>query len=180
MGETVSLHRHEARQTLSEHQLRHMSNIQLVQYVLERFHAVHRTQLETAIELAQRVESVHAGEPLCPNGLHDHLLVLQAELLHHMFKEEQILFPMLMNGQRPTGPILAMESEHEEHAASINHLIDLTGGFDLPSDACGSWRELYRILKEFVADLELHIKIENDILFISEAVRHGTCCGGCQ
>ncbi len=37
--------------------------------------------------------------------------------------------------------------------------------FQLPADACGSWRSLYAGVEKFADDLATHIRIENEILF---------------
>lgn len=34
-----------------------------------------------------------------------------------------------------------------------------------PTNACGSWRTLYEGLADFLAELEAHIRLENDVLF---------------
>lgn len=70
----------------------------LVAYILRRFHEVHRRQLPELIQLANKVETVHAEHPSAPRGLAVLLEQMHSELLDHMAKEEGVLFPMLARG----------------------------------------------------------------------------------
>ncbi|MFI2810498.1 iron-sulfur cluster repair protein YtfE [Microbulbifer sp. YPW16] len=143
------------------------SDAELISHLLERFHQVHREQLAELQRLADRVEAVHGDKPQCPRGLAAHLQQMSRELEQHMAKEEQILFPMLARGQggMAAGPIQVMLHEHDEHAASIGEIDRLTDGITTPAGACNTWRALYRGLEAFKADLQEHIRLENDILF---------------
>ena len=140
---------------------------ELIDFILERFHQCHRRQLKELITLAGRVEGQHGNHQLCPRGLARFLEAMSAELEQHMFKEENILFPMIRAGQggMASGPISVMMHEHDEHGAAIDKLGELTHQLQLPSDACGSWRQLYSDLETFVADLNHHIELENTVLF---------------
>jgi regulator of cell morphogenesis and NO signaling len=143
------------------------SNLEIIEYILQRFHKVHREQLIELHRLAARVETVHGSHPLCPTGLAQHLKSMEAELLQHMEKEESILFPLLANPFHPmaSGPIHVMRSEHEEHLQQINRIYELTNDVSPHEDACNTWRALYLGLQEFISDLNQHIHIENNILF---------------
>lgn len=139
----------------------------LVAFILDRYHAVHRRELAQLIELARKVEGVHSNHPEVPRGLTNFLGEVLDLLQQHMQKEEMVLFPMIRNGGHPmiAHPIAMMRAEHEEHTDHLTALTDLTGGFKLPEDACGSWRALYAGLAKFSNDLIEHIRIENEVLF---------------
>lgn len=144
---------------------------ELIEHILERYHARHREQLPELIRLARRVEQVHGARPDCPVGLADHLEAMQQELESHMMKEEQILFPMLARGMRPQaeGPISVMRFEHEQHGEALEGLSALTDGIVPPSGACNTWRALYLGLATLRDDLVAHIHLENNILFDESA-----------
>lgn len=144
-----------------------VSNKELIEHILERFHAVHREQLNELIRLAERVESVHGDRPECPSGLAQHLHYMKSELEGHMQKEEQILFPMLVGGMAAmaVGPISVMRQDHDDHGQAIQKLNQLTNNITLPEGACNTWQALYLGLKHFKDDLETHIALENDELF---------------
>ncbi len=141
----------------------------LINYIISRFHEEHRDQFPELIQLAGKVEKVHAGSPLCPKGLEAHLRAMFSELLTHMEKEENILFPMLAKGvpcAQLGGPIAMMESEHEDHGHALLAIRALTHNGKLPEEACNSWRALYRGLTQLEEDLVKHIHLENNILFV--------------
>lgn len=139
----------------------------LIGHILTRYHEVHRRQLPELIRMAAKVEAVHAGHEAAPIGLATLLTAMQTELLQHMQKEESILFPMLERGGNPfvVHPIGVMRTEHEEHAERLQHLLALTRNATPPADACTTWHQLCVGVREFVDDLQQHIRLENDVLF---------------
>src|SRR5688572_21196623 len=90
---------------------------ELIEHVLERFHAAHRAELPRLLAMARKVEAVHGEKPECPRGLHAHLEHIAEELESHMQKEEQILFPLILSGRgrMAAAPIQVMEEEHVDH-----------------------------------------------------------------
>jgi len=88
------------------------------------------------------------------------------ELEVHMKKEELILFPAMRRAAVGLdAPIAAMRDDHDQHAADIDRIGQLTNGLVPPQGACRSWKRLYRELDEFITDLEEHIRLENEVLF---------------
>lgn len=159
-------------------------NLELVEFIVERFHQVHRQQLPELKQLALKIEDVHGDHPQAPLGLGEHLDNMLHELESHMMKEEQILFPMLARDIYPSGPISVMEEEHEQHDQDIQKIRMLTNDLTLPEGACGSWQALYKGLDELIQDLNDHIELENTVLFVEQQAvpTHGKdfCCGSCQ
>jgi hemerythrin-like domain-containing protein len=102
-----------------------------------------------------------------PVGLADHLEVMQDELLDHMAKEEQILFPMLRAGGSPMvrHPIMAMRREHTSHGEQLERLMALSHDATPPAGACNTWRALYSGIAQLQNDLISHIHLENNLLF---------------
>ncbi len=147
---------------------------ELIDHILERFHARHREQFPELIRLARRVEQVHEAHEDCPAGLADHLCGMQQALESHMQKEELILFPMLRRSGAAMagGPIGVMRLEHHQHGEALERLAELTNNLMLPQSACNTWRALYRELQTLREDLMEHIHLENNILF--ESVQHAT------
>lgn len=140
---------------------------ELIEHILHRYHDVHRQQLPELIRLARKVEAVHDDHPEAPLGLAQYLEETQDELLAHMAKEEQVLFPLLAAGGAPMArhPIAAMRLEHDDHAVRLDNLRTLAHGLVLPAEACNSWRALYSGLQQFIDDLMQHIHLENNVLF---------------
>jgi regulator of cell morphogenesis and NO signaling len=105
---------------------------------------------------------------------------LCADLKPHMFKEEQILFPYILEMERsslqnrpapfaPFGtvnnPVRMMMMEHETVGDILRELRALSSNYTVPADGCISYQTLYQALEAFEQDLHLHIHLENNILF---------------
>ncbi len=139
----------------------------LIDHILARYHEVHRAQLPELIRMARRVETVHREHPDVPRGLGDFLEQMEQELLSHMMKEEQILFPMLRAGGNAfvVQPIGMMRHEHTDHGEALERLAALTRDATPPADACNTWRALYAGIAQLNEDLIHHIHLENNVLF---------------
>jgi len=64
-----------------------------------------------------------------------------------------------------SGPISVMMADHEAHIAEIEKIYQLTNDVTLHAGACNTWTALYLGLQAFISDLNMHIHIENAILF---------------
>ena len=139
----------------------------LTRLIVTRFHDAHRAELPELIALASKVERVHHDHPAASIGLADALQRMRDELLAHMVKEEQVLFPMMAAnpGSRLDPPIQRMRSEHDAHGEALRELLDLSDDLSVPDDACNTWRALYLGLRKFTEDLTEHIHTENNVLF---------------
>jgi len=142
-------------------------NEELIEHILDRYHATHRAELPELVRLAARVEERHADKPAVPRGLHAALLELSGALEDHMQKEEQILFPLMRAGGHPmiAAPIGRMRFEHDEHGERLANLERLAHGFELPEEACPTWRALYAGLRKLIEDVHEHVHLENNVLF---------------
>ncbi len=140
---------------------------EIVDHIVSYYHDRLRLMFPELILLAEKVERVHADNDVCPKGLSKKLGEIHGELLNHMMKEEQMLFPMIKNdqGHNASMPIFVMQEEHNTHGESLNTLRNLTFDFTPPEDACGTWRALYKGLDQLESELMEHIHLENHILF---------------
>ena len=97
-----------------------------------------------------------------------------------MFKEEQILFPYIVEleqsilQQRPgpfapfgnvNNPIRMMMMEHDAAGEILRELRITTSDYTTPADGCITYRTLYEALEGLEKDLHQHIHLENNILF---------------
>lgn len=138
----------------------------LIDHILTRYHAVHREQLPELVRMARRVEAVHSDHPDAPHGLAEHLEIMEVELLEHMEKEEQVLFPAIEGGSSGlAGPITVMRDEHIGHGEHLERLAALTHDHTPPQGACNTWRALYVGTAQLTNDLISHIHLENNVLF---------------
>lgn len=139
----------------------------LIDHILERYHEPLRRELPELVAMAKRVETRHGDKASCPRGLAAHLGSMHAEVLEHLAKEEQILFPMIRAGagSGARGPITVMQREHDDHGASLARVRELTTDHVPPVGACATWRALYLRLAELESELMDHIHLENNVLF---------------
>jgi regulator of cell morphogenesis and NO signaling len=151
---------------------------EVIDHILQRYHAVHREQLPELIRMARRVEAVHREIPDVPTGLADHLEAMEQELLDHMDKEENILFPLLRAGGRGMAhnPIAVMRHEHTSHGEQLERLMALAHDTKPPAGACNTWRALYAGIAQLSDDLINHIHLENNLLFPQFEPRAAACC----
>ncbi len=140
----------------------------LIGHILARYHDTHRRELPELLRLAARVGAAPcrprhgAGRSAAPRWQE-----LASALDEHMAKEEQILFPLMMQGGHPmiASPIGRMRFEHDEHGERLARLEELTHGLALPEDACPTWRALYAGLRKLIDDVHEHVHLENNLLF---------------
>ncbi len=140
---------------------------EIIDVILGPYHAPLRRDLPGLIDLAAKVERVHAEKPSCPHGIAEHLREVLASVESHMAKEEKILFPLIRTGYGAGAlmPIKVMMAEHEDHGESLRRTRELTGDLVPPPEACTSWRALYVELARLEAELMEHIHLENNVLF---------------
>jgi regulator of cell morphogenesis and NO signaling len=139
----------------------------LIAYIVNRYHGGHRRALAAAIPLARKVERVHADAERAPIGLADLLEAMAADLEDHMWKEEERLFPMMVQGGGGliAGPIAQMRAEHADQTGHLLALEHITRGHSAPEDACGSWRALMDATRDLMDELIAHMWLENAVLF---------------
>lgn len=139
----------------------------LIDHIFLEYHETHRHELPLLIELARKVEAVHAADPRAPHGLAHLLERLAAELDLHMHKEEMVLFPAMARGTEVdlAGPIGTMRLDHDDHGEALARLEELDGALTTPRDACRTWRALAAGTAKLADDLRRHIHLENEVLF---------------
>jgi iron-sulfur cluster repair protein YtfE (RIC family) len=75
-------------------------------------------------------------------------------LQFHRRKDETI---MLLAGR--------MRFEHDEHGERLARLEHLAHHFELPEEACATWRALYTGVQKLIDDVHEHVHLENNVLF---------------
>jgi regulator of cell morphogenesis and NO signaling len=148
----------------------------LCDHVVDTHHAYLRRELPRVATLLRTTVAVHGTQ-------HPELLEVKeifgpfaAEMLLHLHKEEQVLFPLIrrletagrLPGFRCAGvqePIAVMEAEHDQAGEALQRMRALTGGYTPPADACHTYRALLNALRELEQDLHQHVHKENNILF---------------
>jgi regulator of cell morphogenesis and NO signaling len=152
---------------------------ELQAYIFSVHHTYTRRAVETITLLSEKVAGRHGGNHPEVLAVRRLFAELSDELIPHMLKEEQILFPYVeeleasaISGQLPyacfgsiANPIRVMLMEHETAGEKLVQLRAATHDYVLPPDACLSYRALYEQLEALEKDLHQHIHLENNLLF---------------
>jgi regulator of cell morphogenesis and NO signaling len=149
---------------------------ELVDWIEATHHAYLRDVLPRLVALADKVASVHGGNH--PELAEVAALVhaIRADLEPHLVKEERVLFPMVRELAVATSapdfhcgalsnPISVMLREHDAVGAMLARLRDLSDGYTVPADGCGSYHALVTGLAELEGDTHRHVHVENNVLF---------------
>jgi len=150
--------------------------LDLVDHVEAVHHRYLAEELPRALALIDAIADEHSRRH--PELLEVQRLMheLQADLRPHLVKEERVLFPMVRRlaaaKVAPSfhcgtlqNPISMMLSEHGRVSELLADLRIAAHEYELPSDACATYRACFELLVEIEADTHLHIHKENDVLF---------------
>lgn len=152
----------------------------LADYIEKKHHRYVDAKLLEIKPYLAKIVSVHGGR-------HPELAEVEAlfsetagELTAHMKKEEFILFPFIRkmakakqdkaqiarpNFATVENPVAMMKHDHDQEGERFAKIASLTNNYTVPADACNTYRVTFALLKEFEADLHMHIHLENNILF---------------
>jgi regulator of cell morphogenesis and NO signaling len=162
----------------------------LAAYIVANHHAYVREMLPLMTAHSRKIADVHGNRhPELPRVA---ALVeeLADEMTSHMMKEEQILFPYIVQLADATAegrpappapfgsvdnPIHMMEMEHESAGHAMLEIRELTDGFALPADCCATYAVCLQELEAFERDLHAHVHLENNILFPKASALEASC-----
>ena len=158
----------------------HISMTELIDHICQTHHVYLREEFPRLEKLLSRVVEVHGATHRKLQDLNHLFFALRDELISHMMKEEQVLFPIIKQIEKSkkegseipsfhcgsvNNPIQAMEHEHETAGLALKTMRQLTNDYTPPAEACTKFKALYAGLAELEADLHIHIHKENNILF---------------
>jgi regulator of cell morphogenesis and NO signaling len=146
----------------------------LAQHIVDTHHHYLHEELPLLDALAEKVLNAHERRHPELADVRQLVAAIRADLEPHLMKEERVLFPAidaLAAGQREFGfgsvanPIRVMGIEHDRAGHLLAELRIVSYGFEIPADACASYRSLYERLAALEADTHEHIHKENNVLF---------------
>jgi regulator of cell morphogenesis and NO signaling len=151
----------------------------LIDFIVQHHHQYVTTSIPQITELLDKVCSVHGGDTPALFSIREDFNALALELMAHMPKEEDVLFPAIRKivdqakanlnvaaAQSHLKVIIAvMEHEHERAGDLIKSIRSLTENYTPPAYACPTFMMAYVMLKQFDDDLLQHIHVENNVLF---------------
>ena len=152
----------------------------LTKYIREHHHQYVRSAIPRLRALLGKTCEKHGSNHPELGEIETLFADVAREMLMHMQKEEQILFPFIdaleraANGngaleppffQTMRNPIYSMMKEHDSAGERVRQIRAASNGYKAPADACASYQAAYQGLEEFEKDLHLHVHLENNILF---------------
>jgi len=152
----------------------------LLEYISGTHHQLIRENAVVIYDLAQKLAYRHSDVHPELTAFVTALFFFLHNLLNHLKREEQILFPTIKqllkdNSQGEKGQyttfgiikewVLLMEKEHQSSCKSLKLLNELTNNFSIPSDASDAYRSLFTRMQEFETGLLLLMSIESTFLF---------------
>lgn len=152
----------------------------LAAHIVDTHHYFTKQEFTRLDALLDKVCSRHGQHHPELSELRDLFQHLKQDLMPHMLKEEQVLFPYLARMEEAVSerravpppffatvqnPVRMMMLEHDTAGDLLAEMRRITGGYVAPPDACISYQTLYNALRELEADLHQHIHLENNILF---------------
>jgi len=153
---------------------------ELIDHILDKHHVYTKDEMLRLEPLMAKVISVHGGNHSELSEMGALFQQICADLRPHMFKEEQVLFPYVLEMERsvlekrpapfaPFGtvknPVRMMMMEHDTVGDLLRELRASSSNYTVPADGCISYQTLYQALETFEQDLHQHIHLENNILF---------------
>lgn len=155
------------------------SSTMLIDFIVQHHHAYVQDSIPQIRELLDKICKVHGDTNPELLAVRNDFEELAEELLNHLPKEEEILFPAIkrMEGTENlvTGnvilpsslhmPIRIMEDEHERAGELIMSIREKTSHYTVPPYGCPTYQLAFLMLQEFDNDLIQHIHLENNILF---------------
>jgi regulator of cell morphogenesis and NO signaling len=152
----------------------------VTRHIREKHHRYVREAIPRIQVLLNKVTSKHGKNHVELADVGRLFTEVGREMIMHMQKEEQILFPYIDTLERAANagssveppffqtvrnPIHVMMKEHDAAGELVRQIRSLTSDYKAPADACTSFKVLYEALQEFEADLHQHVHLENNVLF---------------
>ncbi|MEZ4911512.1 MAG: iron-sulfur cluster repair di-iron protein [Saprospiraceae bacterium] len=152
----------------------------LVDYIEKKHHRYVVDKSQEIKPYLEKICRVHGDRHPELLEINENFNTTAGELAAHMKKEELILFPFIRKMAKAKqekialraphfdtvqDPIQMMMHEHTTEGERFRKIEALTDNYTPPLDACNTYRVTFALLKEFEADLHLHIHLENNILF---------------
>ena len=147
---------------------------ELISHSILAHHAYTR---ESLVQISAMINSPEMQGRIISESLRESIAALEQDLLPHLIKEEQILFPYIIKLERNPrqtydphfgtidNPIRVLGNEHNSVIKLLEKLRELTSSYQTDSEDQTVLSQLYTALGELDRDLVTHIQMENEVLF---------------
>ena len=153
---------------------------ELTQHIRSKHHQYVREAIQHLQTLLTKVIARHGENHPELAQIESLVAAVSGDMIMHMQKEEQVLFPYIDALERAASgagsleppffqtvrnPIQSMMRDHDAAGDLLKEIRRATSDYTPPADGCVSYQALYRELHEFEQDLHQHVHLENNILF---------------
>ncbi|WP_297593030.1 iron-sulfur cluster repair di-iron protein [Mycobacterium sp.] len=148
-----------------------MADAALIEHIVDTHHRFLWDEFPRMSALVDKVARVHGDNHPELGQVRDTFGELREKVEPHLRTEESMIFPELRTrGDAAVSAELrtALEQNMKQHDIAgelLAELRELTSGYAVPSDACGSYTAMLAGLEEIESDLHLHVHKENNVLF---------------
>lgn len=146
----------------------------LCDYIVNTHHRFVIKALPELLQYTKKISSVHSDRHPELVEVENLFSQINHELLQHLKKEEEVLFPAIKSAVSCVTPeikrlmeseISRMCGEHEFAGGAMDKINELTKNYFIPSDSCNTYKVTFKLLEQFEDDLHTHVHIENNILY---------------
>ncbi|MHC1698569.1 MAG: iron-sulfur cluster repair di-iron protein [Geobacteraceae bacterium] len=152
----------------------------LVDFIVNTHHAYLHENMGQIAGYARKIADVHGSNHPEVKEIAEIFSKMVTDLADHLRYEEEVFFPAIKRcdtaGKSHAVPdtidlesiragLEKLRQEHEEVGDAIHRIRHLAKDYEIPGDACNTFRLTYQKLKEFEDDLHKHVHLENNILF---------------
>ena len=146
----------------------------LCDYIINTHHKYVVRSLPEIVQYTKKISTVHGERHPELIEVADLFLQINHELLQHLKKEEEVLFPAIKEAVKRVYPgiknlieseISRMSVEHEFAGGTMDKINEITKSYFVPADSCNTYQVTFKLLQQFEDDLHTHVHLENNILY---------------
>jgi regulator of cell morphogenesis and NO signaling len=147
---------------------------ELVDHIINVHHGYLYDNFQKISELTSKILRVHGEKHPELVRVHKLYNTIRMELEAHLIEEETIQYPaikayLISNSEadldKAINIINQLQDEHTGAGNILKELREITNDYELPANACTTYRLTYSKLQEMEADIFQHIHLESNILF---------------
>lgn len=147
---------------------------ELVHVIVNVHHAYLYENLPKISELVTKILRVHGENHPELTRVHKLFHTVKMELEAHLIEEETIQYPAIKSYlesgseadlDKAINIINQLQDEHTGAGNILKELREITNDYEVPGNACTTYRLTYSKLQEMESDIFKHIHLESNILF---------------
>ncbi|MCQ6265128.1 iron-sulfur cluster repair di-iron protein [Fictibacillus sp. WQ 8-8] len=148
--------------------------IDLIQYIIDAHHSYLYMALPSLQKAITNSYNKHVQSQPELSNVHYLYSILKIELEQHIIVEEELIFPKIISYEKHqtlntlidiTEYVEDLERDHHHIMRILKDLRAITNDYQVPLDACDSYRLACVKLDELETDIFQHLHLENNILF---------------